>query len=138
MRYLLDTNIVSETIKSAPNENVRTFLQEVPPHSLYFSVLSLGEIRCGIEKLKIKDKKHHDTLIIWFENKLIPWFGPNILPVTEEVADCWGHLVGNSPRKLPAIDSLLAATCLTFNLKLVTRNVKDFPIPHLEIINPWL
>lgn len=133
MKYLLDTNVVSETIKSRPDPHVQKWFQEVPSNALYISVLTLGEIRKGIEKLPSTDKKQH--LNSWVHHHMIPWFGTHILPVTQEVADKWGYLL--SLKTLPAIDSLLAATALVHNLTMVTRNTQDFNIQGLEVVNPW-
>lgn len=135
MKYLLDTNVISETIRKSPNESVKLWFQTVPSAHLYVSVLSLGEIRRGIEKLNDFSKKNF--LINWLENELSFWFEERVVPVSLEVADKWGYLT--AIKTLPAIDSLLAATALTHNMKLVTRNLFDFEkITGLEIINPWV
>ena len=134
MKYLLDTNVISETIRKTPDERVTHWFQAIPSDQLFVSVLSLGEIRRGVEKLK--DQPRKDFMMAWLENDLAFWFGDHILPVSTEVADKWGYITANAA--LPAIDSLIAATALTHNMKLVTRNVEDFKtIAGLEIINPW-
>ena len=135
MKYLLDTNVISETIRKNPDETVKLWFQNVPSAHLYISVLSLGEIRRGIEKLHDFSKKNF--LINWLENDLCFWFEERVVPVSLGVADKWGYLTAT--KKLPAIDSLLAATALTYNMKLVTRNILDFAkITGLEVINPWV
>lgn len=134
MKYLLDTNIISETIKQKPDTHVQQWLELVPSNQLYVSVLTLGEIRFGIEKLVDSARKNYITT--WLENDLALWFADHIMPVSLEVADKWGHI--SSQTKLPVIDSLIAATALVHNMKLVTRNVKDFKmVAGIEIINPW-
>lgn len=134
MKYLLDTNVISETIRKTPDAHVKEWFQRTPSNQLYISVLSLGEIRRGIEKLK--DHSRKDFMTAWLENDLTLWFGEHVVPISSEVADKWGYLT--SMVTLPAIDSLLAATALVHNMKLVTRNVTDFKmIAGLEIINPW-
>ena len=137
MKYLLDTNVVSETSKPTFDLLVKRWLDTIPSSSLYISVLTLGEIRKGIEKLSTEsDKKQH--LISWLENEIPRWFGTNILPITLEVADKWGYITSFSKDANDhAIDSLLAATALAHNMKMVTRNVKHFDVPGLEVINPW-
>ena len=136
MKYLLDTNIISETVRPQPNINVKKWLGEVPSDSLFISVLTLGEIRNGIEKLEVSNRKMH--LITWLEQELPKWFGENVLPIDQEVAERWGYITSTTQRNnLTAIDSLLAATALTHNLKMVTRNTKDFDVPGLELINPF-
>jgi len=133
--YLLDTNIVSEVLKARPNLNVKKWLEAIPSDTLFTSVLTLGEIRKGIEKLVHGQRKNQ--LIIWLEHEFPKWFGSRILSITPEIAERWGYLTATLPRALPAIDGLLAATCLTHNLKIVTRNIKDFDLPSLEVINPF-
>ena len=134
MKYLLDTNVISETIRKTPDNSVKDWFQTIPSNQLYVSVLSLGEIRRGIEKLR--DQPRKDFMTAWLENDLASWFGDHVLPVSPDVADKWGYLTATGT--FPAIDALLAATALTHNMKLVTRNVSDFQnIAGLDIINPW-
>lgn len=137
MKYLLDTNVISETIKSNPNHNVLDWLFEIDVESFYISVISLGEIRRGIEKTNI-DSKKKSKLINWLEQDIYRWFDGQILSVDGLVANKWGFICANAKKTMPALDSLIAATALTHNLKLVTRNVKDFEqFKSLEIINPF-
>lgn len=135
MSYLLDTNILSETLRAKPSTEVVNFLNTLPSHTLFISVLTLGEIRKGIEKLEKGKRK--SRLIVWLEEDLSNWFGSQMLPISREVADRWGYLTAHITRPLPAIDGLLAATALVHNLKMVTRNTKDFDIPGLEVVNPF-
>ena len=135
MSYLIDTNVLSELRRKKPNPGVVAWLEERPATTLYVSVLTLGEIRKGIEALGKSQRKL--KLLDWLETELVAFFAGRILPIDEEVADRWGRLLASAGRPLPAIDSLLAATALTHGLALVTRNADDFPHPDLEIINPW-
>lgn len=135
MNYLLDTNIISEVVKSDPNKNVIKWLQLIANDSLFVSVLSLGEIRYGIEKLANSKKKDH--LVIWFENDIPRWFENRILSIDMPITQRWARLQNESGRTLPAIDSLIAATALHHDLSLVTRNTQDFDIPGLVVFNPW-
>lgn len=80
MSYLLDTNILSETMRTQPNKGVKKWLQGVPSEAHYISVLTIGEIRRGIEKFKDSKRKNH--LIAWLEHDLPTWFGSNILPIS--------------------------------------------------------
>lgn len=136
MSYLIDTNALSETIKPTPDKSVIDWFQSVPSESLYMSVLTIGEIRKGVEKLPAGKKK--EKILAWLDHTLLKWFEDRILPIDFDVAEKWGYILGNSKEKLPAIDSLIAATALTHNLKVVTRNVDDYRIPGVEVINPWL
>jgi toxin FitB len=133
--YLVDTNVLSELRRKTPDARVVQWFAKRPPRSLYLSVLTLGEIRKGIEG--VKDVKRRTTLIDWLESDLPLFFTGRILSVDGSVADRWGRLVAQAKRPLPAIDSLLAATALHHDLSLVTRNVKDFSGLPLSLINPW-
>ncbi len=136
MSYLLDTNIISEIIRKKPDANVIHYLHAIPSEELYLSVLTLGELRKGVEKLN--DGQKRNKLRLWLEQDLFASFADRILPINHEIADRWGYIAAMLPRSLPAVDVLLSATALTHNLKLVTRNVKDFEIPGLEVVNPFL
>jgi len=135
MNYLIDTNVISETIRKKPTKKVLNWLNDLPSESLYISVLTLGEIRKGLEK--IEDKKRQKKLIMWFEKEIPNWFEDRVLSIDQTVADRWGRLLGQVKRPLPVIDSLLAATALHHDLRLVTRNLSDFEYPSLEVVNPW-
>ena len=136
MNYLLDTNVISETFASKPNAQVQQWFYNIPNHLLYLSVLTIGEIRKGIEK--VNDTKKKQKLVFWLENDLTHLFHNRIIPIALETADRWGRLLHQAKRPLPAIDSLLAATALHHDMTLVTRNIKDFiDCPGLELINPW-
>lgn len=135
MSYLLDTNVVFELVRPKPDAAVLEWFATTPDNALFLSVLTLGEIRKGVEKLT--DAQRREKLRIWLEHDLLGWFGQRILPIGPEVADHWGRLLAQVGRPLPAIDSLLAATALHHDLRLVTRNTRDFDYAGLEIINPW-
>jgi predicted nucleic acid-binding protein len=136
LSYLLDTNIVSEVVRPKPDRRVIRWLEATPDAALHLSVLSLGEIRSGAESLRAGARK--ERLRIWLEQELPAWFEGRLLPVDAMVADRWGRLIATTERPVPAIDSLLAATALAHGLRLVTRNVKDFGFPGLEVVNPWV
>jgi len=135
MSYLLDTNVVSETIRRRQEKMVIAWLAQIPAEALFVSVLTLGEIRKGVEKLT--DRKRREKLRTWLEHDLPAWFEGRVLPVDLAVADRWGRLLAEVGRPVPSIDSLLAATALHFELRLVTRNTGDFDYPGLEVIDPW-
>lgn len=136
MNYLIDTNVISEAFHTKPDQNVQKWFHKIPNHALFLSVLTIGEIRKGIEKAS--DIKRKQKLVLWLENDISHLFHNRILSITFEIADRWGRLQHQVKRPLPAIDSLLAATALHHDMALVTRNIKDFSdCPGLEIINPW-
>lgn len=136
MNYLVDTNVISELVSVKPNSNVITWFEKIPINAVFLSVLTLGEIRKGIEK--VKDNKRKKKLLIWLEHELLEMFETRILPISPQVADRWGRLQHQVIRTLPAIDSLIAATALHHDMALVTRNIDDFSdCAGLEVINPW-
>lgn len=135
MSYLLDTNVLSELRRKAADPGVLNWVAGRPASTLYLSVLTLGEIRKGVEG--VGDRERRQSLLDWLETDLPAYFMDRILPIDEAVADRWGRIVAGARRPLPAIDSLLAATAITHDLVLVTRNVKDFASLPLEVFNPW-
>ena len=135
MSYLIDTNVLSELRRKSPDPGVVTWFSQRPPATLHLSVLTLGEIRKGIEG--VGDEVRKQSLIDWLETDLPTFFTGRILDVDGAVADRWGRLVAAAGRPLPTIDSLLAATALAHDLVLVTRNTKDFAGLPVEVFNPW-
>ena len=135
MSYLLDTNVISELVRPKPAKTVLAWFENIPSEALHISVLTLGEIRKGVECMP--DGARREKLRLWLEHELTGWFGAMVLPVDIPVADRWGRLLARMGRPVPSIDSLLAATALHHELRLVTRNQKDFDFPGLEVVNPW-
>ena len=136
MRYLLDTNILSELRKrDRCDPAVAAWAQaELAPHQGAVSVIALGEIRKGVERLKRRDPTAAAHLESWLQG-LYRLFGERILPVTREIAEEWGRL--NAQRPLPAADSLLAATANVHRLILATRNVRDLHGIGVQLVNPF-
>lgn len=135
MSYLLDTNVISESVRKSPDKAVIAWLGSVPAEALYISVLTLGEVRKGVEG--IDDHNRREKLRLWLEHELPEWFEGRVMTVDLAVADRWGRMLAAAGRPLPTIDSLLAATALHHELRLVTRNTRDYEFPGLEVINPW-
>lgn len=135
MSYLLDTNVLSELVRATPDPAVIAWFDQVPDDSLCISVLTLGEIRKGVET--VVDSARKEKLRVWLEHTLPDWFEGRVLPVDEAVAEQWGRMLAEANRPVPAIDSLLAATALQHDLRMVTRNERDFAFPGLEVVNPW-
>lgn len=135
MSYLVDTNVLSELRRKQPDAGVVAWMQQRPRQSLYLSVLTLGEIRKGIEQLH--DSGRRQSLIDWLEVELPHYFVGRLLSLDALTADRWGHLMAGAGRPLPAIDGLLAATALQHQLTLVTRNTRDFEGLGVPLINPW-
>lgn len=135
MTYLIDTNVLSELRRKSPNRDVVEWVSLRPASTLYLSVLTLGEIRKGVESVQQPDRRR--ILLDWLESDLPTFFTGRILDVDGRIADRWGRLLAAAGRPLPAVDSLIAATALQYNMALVTRNARDFSFPELEVINPW-
>lgn len=138
MRYLLDTNIISELISKQPNENVLSFLEKESESSIFLSVITIGEIKSGIEKLQDHNKKI--KLLTWLYDDLLKRFSGKIIDIDVEVMLEWGKLnqkLKSIGKPMPIMDSLIASTCSVKNLILVTRNEKDFQNIDINIINPF-
>ena len=135
MSYLIDTNVICETIKRTPNTNVTKWFKSIRNEDLYISVLTLGEIRKGLAKINDLDKKK--KIYLWLEQDLVSWFNERILPIDINVATKWGVVCTEMVKSTPIIDSLIASTALQFDLILVTRNTKDFCYQGLKVINPF-
>jgi hypothetical protein len=135
LSYLIDTNVLSELRRREPDPNVVNWLERRPATTLYLSVLTLGELRKGIDALPEGVRRR--ALLDWLEIELPAFFSGRLLTIDARIADRWGHLLAQAGRPMPAIDSLLAATALTHDLILVTRNLRDFQYPGLSVIDPW-
>lgn len=137
MKYLLDTCVISELVKPAPDRKVVDWLHEVSSETLFLSVITIGEIRKGLTKLP--DSKKKERLTLWL-NTLLDEYKEQILPIDLIVAENWGTLQGKAETEgtpMSSIDSLLAATTYTYNLTLVTINESNFPLNSITFINPW-
>lgn len=139
MKYLLDTNVVSEFTRGVPNPGVRAWLAAVDEADTALCVVTVGEIENGIAAMP--PGKRRQRLSDWLEQSLLPRFGARLLPL--ELADLrlWGRLVGEglrTGRPLPQVDALIAAVAINHGLTLVTRNAGDFQRMPVNICNPWL
>lgn len=139
MNWLLDTCVLSELVKKAPRRQVLDWLAAQREDSLFVSVLSIGELEKGIARLPPSDPRSR-SLRDWLETRVIPRFGPRLLPLDLEILRRWGRQAGGLVRRghpAPALDGLLAATAQVHELRMVTRNVADFARWGVECHNPW-
>ncbi len=135
MKFLLDTNVVSELRKGArADRSVAAWFERLETDDLYLSVLVVGEIRRGIEKLRRRDPKSAAALDRWLSS-LSAGFEDRILPVDRRIAEEWGRM--NVPDPLPVLDALMAATAKVHGLVLATRNVKDVAATGVRTLNPF-
>ena len=121
--------------RKRPNVGVVEWCEQRPASTLFLSVLTLGEWRKGVQTLAASERR--TALLDWLEVQLPTFFSGRILPVDSHVADCWGRLMVEAGRPIPAGDSLIGATAAQHGLRLVTRNVRDDADLGLEVVNPW-
>lgn len=134
MTYLLDTHVVSELRKHSPDRNVLAWFDNVPGTQVFLSVLTLGEIRMGVERARGKDPSKAATLENWL-TRLQTVYTDRIVYVDAAIADAWARL--SVPDPLPVINGLLAATASVRNWTLVTRNTADVERCGVRLLNPF-
>ena len=137
MSYLIDTNVLSETKRKIPDQNVISWLAVIDDSEAYISALTIGEIKKGAEK---RESAKERSDLFSFLDKMRIRFAGRILPLTEETFVVWGKLIAGFEKQGkpgPALDSLLEATAWEHDLVLVTRNVRNFRDSPVTILNPW-
>ena len=138
MRYLLDTCVISELAKAAPNTGVVRWIEDRDEETVFLSVLTLGEIQKGIAKLP--NGKRKNAIQRWLDVDLRQRFSERLLPIDEEVALAWGLIQGDAERRgkpIPAIAGLIGATAIAKNLIVVTRDDRDIQRTGARVLNPW-
>jgi len=136
VKYLLDTNVVSELRRREKcDSQVKKWQQSHDPLDCFLSVISLMELKLGIEIAMGRDQKSGAILLEWYERRVKAGFAERILPVTASVAEVCALLHAKRPR--PFRDALIAATARVHGLEMVTRNVKDFADAGIAVVNPW-
>jgi predicted nucleic acid-binding protein len=135
MRYLLDTNVVSELRKrERADDNVRCWFESHRLDEFWLSVLVVGELRRGVELILRRDPDTARTLGTWL-NSTIEDFADRVLPITIGISERWARL--SVPDPIPVIDGLLAATAIEHDLTLVTRNTTHIDRTGVESLNPF-
>lgn len=133
--FLLDTNVVSELRKGErANEHVQLWFSGVADRDVFLSVLVAGELRQGIERVRLRDATQAEHLERWLQS-LVADYADRLLAVDARVAELWGRL--NVPNPISAVDGLLAATAIVHGLTLVTRNVRDVERTGVQLLNPF-
>ncbi|MEE8119982.1 MAG: type II toxin-antitoxin system VapC family toxin [Anaerolineales bacterium] len=139
MNYILDTNVVSELVARVADQKVVNWVDGIDSESVFLSVITIGELKKGIEKLP--DSKRKKKLESWLEEDLLVRFRGRILPLDIPILLTWGRLVASleiEGKPLPAIDSLLAATSAQTGFTLVTRNTGHFEPTGISVFDPWV
>ena len=138
MKWLLDTCVISELVSKQPDKKVVKWIDGIDADRLYLSVITIGEIRKGIEKLP--ESKRRENLQVWLTEDLFTRFSGRIVALDTDILLVWGILTGrleDEGKKMSAMDSLIAATALHGDFILVTRNETDFTHANIRIQNPW-
>jgi len=138
VKYLLDTCVLSELIKKNPSPKVIKWVSKIDENDLFLSVLTIGEIHKGVEKLPESKKK--DELHQWVNYDLKERFRNRIIDFDLKAATVWGKIQAHSElsgKAMPAIDGRIAATGIAYDLAIVTRNTKDMEISGAILLNPW-
>lgn len=138
MRFLLDTNVISEGEKPAPSASVIRFLTETDEDRLYLSVVTMAELHRGLALMQAGARR--DRLADWIDTELPERFGERLLPFVLPTAVAWGRVMALSRRRglnLQMMDAMLAATAIAHDLILVTRNMRDFAGLDLPLHDPW-
>lgn len=138
MKYILDTCVISELAKLAPNKKVISWVTQNDEEDFYLSALTFGELHKGISKLSSSKRK--ENLHRWVEYELKERFENRIIDIDLKVAKVWGEIQGKAElkgRPMPTIDSLIAATGAAHDLIVVTRNTSDMKQSGISLLNPW-
>lgn len=137
MRYLLDTCVLSELVKSTPDTHVIRWLEGRKSHELHISAMTWGELQRGVKKLP--ESKRKTELTLWLQ-QLQVGFEDRILAFDHNASENWANLTVQAEARgkvIAAFDSIIAATARAHECKLVTRNTRDFVHTGIEVINPW-
>lgn len=138
MNFILDTNVVSELVAREVHRKVLNWIESTDSESIFLSVITIGELKKGIEKLQ--ESKRRNMLKSWLEEDLLVRFRDRILSLDIPILLTWGSLVAKMEKEghpLPAIDSLLAATAAQTGFTLVTRNAAHFKAAGISVFDPW-
>lgn len=138
MNYILDTCVISELLKIKPEKKVINWIDSVDEDKLYLSVVTIGELEKGVSKLKSSRRKK--LITEWLHEDLLNRFINRILILDIATFMTWDQLIASLEHqdlKMPTIDSLIAATALTYSYCLVTRNEQDFRNCDIQLLNPW-
>lgn len=140
MNFLLDTNVVSEWTKPRPDPGVTSWLADMDEDRIFISVITLAELRHGIERLPSPSGARRDRLDAWLTEEVPLRFEERLIDVDPETANIWGRVMARGQaagRPISAMDAFIAAAVLRHDMTLVTRNVSDFEALGIRYLNPW-
>jgi toxin FitB len=137
MKWLWDTNVVSETGKERPDRRVMAWIASLPQNDSAISLVTLAELQSVLGNAR---SERREQLVSWIESEVIDQFRYRILPVTVEILTDWlilGRRLSAKRAGRPAADTLIAATARVHALIVVTRNIRDFAGTGITVYNPW-
>jgi len=135
LRYLVDTNILSDMTKKQPDNSIVKWFENTAETDMFVSVISIGELVFGIAKLPDGAKK--TKVSAWLKEFIHEGFGDRIVGIDRDVMEIWGEMSAKLTRSLSKMDTLIAASAITYGMTVVTANVRDFKdIPGLKFLNP--
>ena len=138
MNYLLDTCVLSEFTRRKPDEKAIQWIDSLDEEMLFISVITVGEIQRGIERLP--DSHRKTELLVWMNTELLTRFAERMVAIDAPTMFLWGSLVArmeSSGQPMGVMDSLILASALQNNLIIATRNVTDFLPGGVQVIDPW-
>ena len=138
MNYLLDTCVISEFTRRQPNQRVIDWIDSIDEEKLFISVITVGEIQRGIERLPNSHRK--TELLVWMNNGLLQRFSARMIGIDAPTMFMWGSLTARletAGQPMSVMDSLITASALQNNLIVATRNIADFLPSGVQVINPW-
>ena len=135
MKYLVDTNVLSEARKRDGNPAVKAWLTRQTPEDLAISVITVLEIDVGIRRVQRRDPSSAEVLRTWLDERVLTLFAGRVLPLDVSCVPQIAPL--HVPDPMPEHDAIIAGTALTHGLVVVTRNTRDFARANVELLNPW-
>ena len=138
MKFLFDTNVVSEVRRPSPDPKVLNWIGSLREDQIYLSVATIAELKRGINLMP--NGRRRLALAAWADSELPLRIGARLLPILATTCEIWAEVTGASDRKghkMDTLDAFIASTAIEHGLVLVTRNVKDFKFTQVELFNPW-